>query len=699
LPPPQPRVFFGRDDLVEKIVGFAENITPIALIGAGGIGKTSIALTALYDNRIKQRFGDNRWFIRCDQFPATRAHLLRRLSKVIGAGIENPEDLGPLRPFLSSKKMLIVLDNAESILDLQGTNGQEIYGVVDELSQFDNICLFITSRISTIPAHCETLDIPTLSMEAAHDTFYRIYRHGERSDLVINILEQLDFHPLCITLLATVAQHNKWDTNRLRREWERRRTGVLDARHSGSLATTIELSLASATFQELGPDARGLLGVVAFFPQGVDENNLDWLFPTISDIPNVFDKFCNLSLTYQSNGFITMLAPLRDYFCPKDPKSSPLLIETKECYFTRLSVDLDPDTPSFGDARWITSEDTNVEHLLDVFASIDANSKDVWRACDGFMNHLHWHKPRLVVLGPRIEALPDDHPYKPRCLRNLSRLFDSVGNQVERKRIVTHILKLWRDQGDGNHVAVTLSDLSDANRLLGLYEEGIQQAKEASEIVEQLGDAARQAQCSIDLANLLYEDKQLDAAEEAASRAINLLSGKDEQYRLCLCHRVLGDIYHSKGETEKAVHHLEVALGIASSFDWPSELFWTRHSLAKLFSEQDRFDDAHAHIEHAKSHAVNDTYNLGRATHLQAYIWYQQGRLEQAKSEGLRAADVFEKLGAALELEICRELLQRIDDKMNGPVASDELDSEFPRTVLPAVFINSSRSDGITESE
>jgi len=701
-PPPPPRIFFGRDDLVEKVVGFAENLTPVALIGAGGIGKTSAVLTVLHDDRIKQRFDDNRWFIRCDQFPATRAHFLRRLSKSIGAGIENPEDLAPLRPFLSSKEMLIVLDNPESILDLQGTNGQEIYAVVDELSRFDNICLCITSRISTIPPHCETLDIPTLSMAAANDTFYRIYKHGKRSDLVINILEQLDFHPLSITLLAKVSQHSKWDINRLSREWERRRTGVLDTRHSGSLATAIELSLASATFQELGPDARELLGVIAFFPQGVDEDNLEWLFPTISDVPNVFDKFCILSLTHRSDGFITMLGPLRDYFCPKDPVSSPLLIMVKECYFTRLSVDVNPDTPGFGDARWITSEDVNVEHLLDVFTSIDANSEDVWGACCNFMDHIYWHKPRLVVLGPKMEALPDDHPSKLRCLEELSLLSNSVGNQVERKRLLTHTLKLRRERGNERvRVAGVLSDLSDANRQMDLFEEGIQQATEASEIFEWLGFTVEQAHCLISLARLLCDDDQLDAAEEAASCAIDLLSEQDEQYRLCLCHRVLGEIYYSKGDTEKAVHRFELALGIASPLSWDDTLFWICYCLAKLFFDQDRFDDAHAYIERAKSHAVNDTYCLGRLMHLQANVWYYQDRLEEAKSEGLRAADAFEKLGAAGDLETCRELLQWIDDEMNGPVASDELDrnGEPLETVLPVVFTDSSHLDGIAESE
>jgi tetratricopeptide (TPR) repeat protein len=569
--------------------------------------------------------------------------------------------------------MVIVLDNAESILDPQGTDAREIYAVVEELSRFDNICICITSRISTTPPGCKRLNVPTLSMDAARDTFYQIYdSDSDQSDVVNGILEQLDFHPLSITLLATVAHQNQWDTSRLSREWEQRRTNVLQTQHNTSLAATIELSLASPLFQQLGPDARALLGVVAFFPQGINESNLDWFFSTISNRTDVFDKFCILSLTYRNDGFITMLMPLRDYFSPKDPKTSPLLCATKEFYFTRMSITIDPDGPSFEESRWITSEDVNVEHLLDVFTTIDANSDGVWDACANFMHHFTWHKKRLTILKPKIEGLPDDRRSKPECLLQLSQLLGMVGDQVECKRLLICALKLWRERGSDEQVAGTLMELSNTNWHMGLSKEGIPQANEALEICERLGNTRRQAQCLIKLGQLLHEDGQFDAAEEAAFRVINLLPGKSQQYLVCASHRLLGEIYHSKGNTEQAIHHFELAIGIASSFDWHDHLFGVHYELAALFRDEGRFDDAHIHIECAKSHTVNNAYNLGFAMELEAGILYRQHRLEEARTETLRAAQVYEKLGAVRDVEDCKHILQTIEKELTAAVAPDQ---------------------------
>ena len=672
-PPRPPRVFFGRDEMIEKIVGLAENLTPIALIGPGGIGKTSIALTVLHDERIKERFGNNRRFICCDRFPVSHAHFLSRLSKAVGAGIEDPEDFSSLHPFLSSNEIFLVLDNAESVLDPQGTDTREIYAAVEELSKLDNICLCITSRISIIPPNCKRLEIPTLSIEAARDTFYRIHKYRKRSDLIDNILDQLDSHPLSVTLLATVATQNKWDMNRLTREWEQQRTGVLQTTHNGSLAAAIELSLASPMFRGLGPDARMLLEVIAFFPQGVTENNIDWLFPTISNRTDVIDKFCILSLAHRRDGSITMLAPFRDYLSPKDPNSSSLLCATRELYFSRMSVNIDPDKPSFRETQWITSEDVNVEHLLDVFATIDPNSDSIWAACANFMQHLYWHKARPTILQPKIEGLPGDHDYKPVCLSWLSRLFHSLGNYTECKRLASHALELWRERGDHNNVAQTLKGLSDTNRLMGLLEEGIEQVEEALEIYERLGNTVEQADCLTHLASLLCDDKRLDAAEEAAFRTITLLSEKDQQFLVCESHQILGEIYRSKGDIGKAILHFKVALGIASSFNWHDRLFWVHYSLAELFLDQGGSDDTQAHLERAQSHAADNTYNLGLVMELQATVWYKQGRLEEARTEALCAADNYDKLGATDKMEDCRELLRKIE---TGAVASGQSNSD-----------------------
>ena len=356
-----------------------------------------------------------------------------------------------------------------------------------------------------------------------------------------------------------------------------------------------------------------------------------------------------------------MLAPIRDYLSPKHPKSSPFLCATKDHYFHRLSVSVNPGEPGFTEARWIISEDANVEHLLDVFTSIDGTSNNVWDVCGHFMEHLHWHKPRQTILGPRIEGLPDDHPSKPDCLLELSRLYDRVGNHAEQKRLLTHVLKLERGRGNNSWIVQTLRFLCDANRMLGFYGEGIEQAREASEITERLGDTIENAACLVELADLLLSDNQLDAAQETASRTIDLLSGKGEEFLICRSHRILGDAYRRKGEKVKAIYHFETVLRIASPLGLHNQLFNAHYRLAGLFLNEGEFDNAQVHIDKTKLHAIGDTYRIGWAMELQARIWFRRHRLEDARSEVLRAQEVYEKFGLSKDFECAGTLLQEIE--------------------------------------
>ena len=356
-----------------------------------------------------------------------------------------------------------------------------------------------------------------------------------------------------------------------------------------------------------------------------------------------------------------MLAPIRDYLSPRDPRSSPLLCATRDSYFTRLSVYVSPGSPWFDEAQWIVSEDVNVEHLLDVLTSIDPKGDDIWDTCFHFMEHLCWYKPRKTMLRSKIENLPDSHPHKPKCLSELSRLLGKVGNYPEQKHLLTRTLELERERGDDTEVAYALKRLSRVNRILNLYEEGIGRAKEALEIFERINDTAGQAQCSDDLAWLLFDDNQLDAAETVASHAMNLVSEESHGFILSHLHRILGKVYHSKGDKGKAIHHFETAIRIASPSGWSDALFWSHFGLTLLFGDEGEFDNANTHIELAKPYAANDVFLLGRAMKLQAEVWHQEHRFEEAKSEVLCALEAFEKLGAVRDAETCKELLQEIE--------------------------------------
>ena len=364
-PPPAPRNFAGRTELIERVVCLVNAGTPIALIGACGNGKTSVALTLLEDGRIKKKFGNNRRFIRCDEV-RSHSHFIRRLSEVTGAETEDTPDLTTLRQFLSSNNIILILDNAETILDPYTPEAPALYSTVEELSTIRTVSLVITTRISTAPTTCQQLQVPTLSMIPAREVFYSIYANQERVTDIDSILQQLDFHPLSVTLIATVAVQNRWDPSRVIREWEQHRVSLLQTRHGRGLPAAVELSLQSPTFTRLGPSAKDILGIIAVLPQGVNEEELEWIFPTVSNARDIIDTLFILSLTHRSHGRITIHGPLQEYLRPTG-RSSSLFSSIVDRYLTRvcnITRDISHGHVPSQETQWFTSEKVNIESLL-----------------------------------------------------------------------------------------------------------------------------------------------------------------------------------------------------------------------------------------------------------------------------------------------------------------------------------------------
>ena len=133
-----------------------------------------------------------------------------------------------------------------------------------------------------------------------------------------------------------------------------------------------------------------------------------------------------------------MLAPLRDYFLPNDPRSAPLLLTAKAQYFARLELTMGAlrnGDAGFSEAQWIVPEQINGEHLLDVFTALDAESEDVWRAFHRYILHLIHLNPRPITLYQRVEMLPDSHPWKAACVYSLNDLSSAF-----RKRLWDYLL-------------------------------------------------------------------------------------------------------------------------------------------------------------------------------------------------------------------------------------------------------------------
>lgn len=104
----------GRSDAVSDLHRHLEARRFVSIVGAGGMGKTTVAL-AVAEERLAN-YVDGVWFV--DLAPLTDAALVSNaLASVLGISLPARDPLLALRSYLAERRMLIVLDNCEHVID------------------------------------------------------------------------------------------------------------------------------------------------------------------------------------------------------------------------------------------------------------------------------------------------------------------------------------------------------------------------------------------------------------------------------------------------------------------------------------------------------------------------------------------------------------------------------------------------------
>ncbi|KAG8913764.1 hypothetical protein FRC02_005325, partial [Tulasnella sp. 418] len=121
--PANPRIF-GRQMYINKALQLllSATSTRVAILGSGGMGKTSVALKTVHDSRIIERFGINRRWVPCEQ--ATSIPLFFELiAKSLGLPPSTSNDrFSEIVAALEKSDALqfVLFDNFETIWDIEG---------------------------------------------------------------------------------------------------------------------------------------------------------------------------------------------------------------------------------------------------------------------------------------------------------------------------------------------------------------------------------------------------------------------------------------------------------------------------------------------------------------------------------------------------------------------------------------------------
>jgi predicted ATPase len=399
--PIQPSALVGRERELGDVAALVASSRLVTLTGAGGSGKTRLALQAAAE--LAEEFADGTFWVS-----------LAALSDpaLVGAAIgEALGAKGDLAEHVADKHMLLLLDNFEQLIA-----GAPVLSLL--LQAAPKVHLLVTSRGPLRLDGESEYDVDPLPDDDAVTLFRERAIVAEPEEAVREICRQLDGLPLAIELAA--ARTRVLPPDRLLDRLAKRLPLLTDGRRDAparqsTLRATIEWSYELLTPEEQQLFAR--LGVFAGSfeleaAEAVAEASLDGLAALVEQ-----------SLLRRTDfGRFFMLETIREYALERleaSPEAEELARQHCE-YFLELAEDTETEARGPREAEWLRqlkSDQGNFRAALSW--SLERGEKELALRLAGAL-HSFWYHAGFLVEGRRwaeraLEAVADDELPSPQA--------------------------------------------------------------------------------------------------------------------------------------------------------------------------------------------------------------------------------------------------------------------------------------------
>ncbi|KAJ7210185.1 P-loop containing nucleoside triphosphate hydrolase protein, partial [Mycena pura] len=379
--PSMPQIFHGRESELSNILQlFTQGAPRIAILGAGGMGKTILARAVLHHPDISLKYGESRMFVACD-VASTMAELLTLIANCLG--LKPGKNLAHqiIGHFLSRPPTLLMLDNFETPWE-PAVSRKEIEEFLSLLADIKHLALIMTMRGAERPAQvCWTRPflqpLSPLTHDAARKIFIDIAGEMHDGNDVDKILDLTDNMPLAIDLMAHLVDSEGCAT--VLSCWDTEKTSLVSDGYNrrSNLDMSIALSLSSPRVASVS-GTQDLLSLLSMLPDGLSDIELRKSIFPIHNILECKATLLRTSLAYNSSHKrLKVLVPIQEHMQRYQPAQLVIVEPLFQHYWELLELYKKSHGTMLADIiPQITMNFANIQSLLSFRVRQDSEQLD-----------------------------------------------------------------------------------------------------------------------------------------------------------------------------------------------------------------------------------------------------------------------------------------------------------------------------------